>query len=368
MPCLDWRMLERELSSRHLLTVLGPRIVELGPEVPSDFALAVEAAIRNAHARGGFLLLVGDRVGRALADAGIASMPLKGPVLGQAIYGDPGRRLSSDLDILVPRELVNDAVEVVRGLGYSAPRDALERSGLPALHFGLEHERGELPPVELHWRVHWYESRFARERLLPPDPRETTWRPAPAAELVALLLFYARDGFAGLRLACDVGAWWDAFGEEVQVGSVDAICRDYPALRKAVMTAVGVAGRTVALPAEAILADRGEFRAGQVASRLADPLPTRSPAQVHADIGMVDLLLAPTRELPAVLMRNLLRSTEQVESFARDSGPWTARTPVGYALRLTMRYCSSLSRAIFSVLYRGARGRDPYRTLRRSPC
>jgi hypothetical protein len=88
--------------------------------------------------------------------------------------------------------------------------------GLPLLHFVLVHERGELPPVELHWRVHWYERSFARERLLPPavDP-PGDWRPAPADELAALLLFYARDGFIDLRLASDLGAWWDVHGAEL---------------------------------------------------------------------------------------------------------------------------------------------------------
>ena len=93
---------------------------------------------------------------------------MKGPLLAEAIYGDPGRRLSSDIDLLVAPEQLRSAVEVVRRLGYAAPTDYVQDSGLPLLHFGLVHERRELPPVELHWRVHWYERDFARERLLPP--------------------------------------------------------------------------------------------------------------------------------------------------------------------------------------------------------
>ena len=54
-------------------------------------------------------------------------------------------------------EQLQAAVEVVRGLGYGAPTDYVQECGLPLLHFVLVHERGELPPVELHWRVHWYE-------------------------------------------------------------------------------------------------------------------------------------------------------------------------------------------------------------------
>ena len=77
-----------------------------------------------------------------LADAGIRCTPLKGPLLGEAIYGDPGRRLSSDIDLLVAPEQLQAAVEVVRGLGYGAPTDHVGADGLPLLHFVLVHERG----------------------------------------------------------------------------------------------------------------------------------------------------------------------------------------------------------------------------------
>ena len=106
----------------------------------------------------------------------------------------------------------------------SPPTDYVQDSGLPLLHFVLVHERGELPPVELHWRVHWYEQRFARERLLPPTAgQEGQWRPAPADELTSLLLFYARDGFIDLRLATDLGAWWDVHGPDLDPGALDEV-------------------------------------------------------------------------------------------------------------------------------------------------
>ena len=69
-----------------------------------------------------------------------------------------------------------------------------------------------LPRVELHWRVHWYERQLRRRR-----PRAGRVKPAAASRsqmqpldgLVALMLFYARDGFAGLRYPADAAAWWD---------------------------------------------------------------------------------------------------------------------------------------------------------------
>ncbi len=218
---VDWQRLAGTLQLRRLLTVLGPRILELAEERASDdFAQAVDQAVDAGRRHGAFLQLVSLRVMAMLARRGDSLRPrLKGPLLGEAIYGDPGRRLSSDIDLLVAPEQLQAAVEVVRGLGYGAPTDYVLEDGLPLLHFVLVHERGELPPVELHWRIHWYERSFARERLLPAavDPRGE-WRPAPADELAALLLFYARDGFIDLRLASDLGAWWDVHGAELAAG------------------------------------------------------------------------------------------------------------------------------------------------------
>jgi len=207
---VDWSRLAEMLRSRRLLPTLGPRILELAEDQASDdFAAAVEQALGTVRRHAIFLQLVSLRVMTALADAGIRCTSLKGPLLGEAIYGDPGRRPSSDIDLLVSPEQLVRAVEVVGELGYAAPTDYVQDCGLPQLHFLLAHRRQKLPPVELHWRVHWYERSFAHERLLPPvGDSSGDWRPAPADELVALLLFYARDGFIDLRLATDLSAWW----------------------------------------------------------------------------------------------------------------------------------------------------------------
>jgi hypothetical protein len=155
---VDWPRLTETLRTRRLLTVLGPRILELSEGQPSDgLETVVEEALEAGRRRGVFLQLTSDRAMEMLADAGIRSSALKGPNLGEAIYGDPGRRLSGDIDLLVSAEQLQAAVEVVRRLGYAAPTDYVFADGLPLLHLVLVHERDQLPPIELHWRVHWYE-------------------------------------------------------------------------------------------------------------------------------------------------------------------------------------------------------------------
>ena len=102
---VDWSRLTERLRLRRLLPALGPRILELAEgRASDDFAAAVEQAITVGRRHGAFLQIISLRVMATLADAGIRSAALKGPLLSDAIYGDSGRRLSSDIDLLVATE------------------------------------------------------------------------------------------------------------------------------------------------------------------------------------------------------------------------------------------------------------------------
>jgi hypothetical protein len=346
---VDWTALTEALRVRRLLTVLGPRILELAEgRAGNDFAQAVQQAIDAGRRHSAYLQLVSLRISAMLAEVGIRSTALKGPLMGEAIYGDPGRRLSSDIDLLVAPEHLQAAVEVVRGLGYGAPTDYVLDDGLPQLHFTLVHERGELPPVELHWRIHWYERRFACERLLPAavDPPEG-WRPAPADELAALLLFYARDGFIDLRLASDLGAWWDVHGADLPPGALDELLRVYPALARVIPAAAEVAERTVGLPATQILGDAHELGPrGRMAIRLANPNPRSSRSQLYADMGLIDGLLMPKGGLGAFVRRQLLPPPEVLDQQARHGGRRQARSRLGRGAGVLARYGLTMTRLL----------------------
>jgi Uncharacterised nucleotidyltransferase len=344
---VDWSRLAETLRRRRLLTVLGPRILELADESAGDgFAEAVEQALEAGRRRGAFLQLISLRVMAMLADAGIRCAPLKGPLLGEAIYGDPGRRLSGDIDLLVAPEQLRAAVEVVRELGYGAPTDHVQERGLPLLHFVLAHERGELPPVELHWRVHWYERAFARERLLPPAGDSAgDWRPAPADELAALLLFYARDGFVGLRLAADLGAWWDVHGADLPPGALDGLLSAYPALVRVIAAAVGVAEKVVGLPAQRLVGDAHKLGLRErMAVRLANPNPHSSPSQLYADMGLIDGLLAPPGGFGAFVRRQLLPAPEVLDQQAQHGARHRARSRLARFIGVLARYALTLTR------------------------
>lgn len=348
----DWSALADLLKRRRLLTLLGPRLEPLAPAGGrAEFSAALQAALTAARHHGAFLQLVGERVGGALREAGIRSTPLKGPTLSQLLYGDPGRRPSGDLDLLVPHERLHDAVRVVRGLGYGAPHDHLEADGLPRLHLTLIHEQDRLPPVELHWRIHWYERRYAGERLLaPPGSDGSGWQPRAIDQLAALLLFYARDGFINLRHATDLGAWWEAFGETVPRGALAETAAAYPALEPVLVAAATVAQRAVGLPAAQLLDER-DGRLGlraRVAVRLAAPNPHASVPQLYADMSLIDGLLAPAGGLAAFVRRQLLPPRAVLREHAAEGGR-RASTPLGHGLRMLVRYGLAMAQLLPSA-------------------
>jgi len=349
MSGVDWARLAQTMRVRRLLAPLGPRILELADgHADAGFAVEVEQAIDSARRQGAFLQLVATRTMAALAQAGIRSAALKGPILSEAIYGDVGRRWSGDIDLLVPAPQLGAAVEVVRAMGYDAPSDHVDHRGLPLLHFALQHKQEMLPRVELHWRVHWYEQSFACERLLPPvgQPPEQ-WRAAPADELAALLLFYARDGFIDLRLATDLSAWGDTRGAELRPGALDELVRDYPALGPVLAAASAVAERVVGLPSAARLggARRLSLR-GRVAVRLANPHPYASSPQLYADASLIDGLLAPPGGLGAFARRQLLQPREVLEQRAHKTRSRRGTSRLGNVTRVLVRYGLAMARLV----------------------
>jgi Uncharacterised nucleotidyltransferase len=343
---VEWSLLAAILRARRLLPTLGPRILEMTEGIASDeFARAVAQSIEAGRRHATYLQLVSLRAVSTLAEAGIPCVPLKGPPLSEVLYGDPGRRLSNDIDLLVPTDQLRAAVEVVRSLGYARPTDYVDESGLPQLHFMLVHEHEKLPPVELHWRVHFYERDFARECLLPTGGvAPSDWRPSAADELIALLLYYARDGFIDLRLASDVGAWWDVRGAELQSGEVDGRLRAYPALTRIVRVAARVADSVVGLPSSQILRDAPVGMRDRLAMRLANPNPHSSPSQLYADIGLVDGLLAPPGGFGAFVRRRLLPPREFLEELDRHAPKRWERSSLPRGAGMLGRYVLSLTR------------------------
>ncbi|MGN6558858.1 MAG: nucleotidyltransferase family protein [Solirubrobacterales bacterium] len=347
IPRVDWSRLERLLEDGRLFPSLGPRLAELVPSAAAARFLEALAQARQAAGSDEIVYqLTFGQVHTALSERGIRSALLKGPLLGRAAYGEAGRRLCSDVDVLVPAEDLNEAAAVLRDLGYAPPTDYLDEGGLPLLHLTMVHSQNRLPSVELHWRIHWYERDFARRHLLPSEPdTPADWRPAPAAEFASLLLFYARDGFTGLRYPSDISGWWDRHGAELDPADFDRILTFHPALQPALTAALEVAEETIGIPSRQLTDGRALGRRGRVAVRLADPQPYRSLEQAYAEISLIDGLLAPRRLLGEYARRQIAPPPAVIREHAERAGD-KAVSRVGYSVRTLLRYALALSRVV----------------------
>lgn len=139
-----------------------------GAAAPPAVTHRLHSMHRNHTARSLFLASELSRLLRAFESCGIPAYPFKGPALSVMLYGDPARRQSKDLDILIPKEALHRAMKVLDAQGYDE-QNALDGARLAA-HRRTEYEMaffrrdGKLQ-VELQWAVVPGYFGFDHERL-----------------------------------------------------------------------------------------------------------------------------------------------------------------------------------------------------------
>ena len=310
----DYRALASVLSRQGLAPLLGLRLLDAAPDaVPDWFARDVGSVVERGRARAALFEQTTLRLLALLEEEGITAVPLKGATLGEELHGDPALRPSTDVDLLVGRAQLDRAVWVLRGQGFDPPQDLLPVDGLPQLHYTLPHARGWLPTVEVHWRIHWYESAFSQGLLERSVPAPDSGRRLSAADgLAALLLFYSRDGLFGLRYPADIAAWWDLRGEQIEPRALDAVIERHPELRGAIAAAAEAAERVVGLPTARLLTTRARGRRGQLAGRLVNWTQAGEHDQLGANRSLVDGLLSPEGGLASFARRQLLLPAEMI--------------------------------------------------------
>jgi hypothetical protein len=309
------------------------RLRELAPEsLSTPLRERLDEALTAAHLRAMGFLAATERVAGSLEEAGIRAVALKGPTLAAEVHGDPALRDYSDIDVLIDRERLERASTITAGLGWT---EADEDSGLPRLHRVLRDPGGALPPVELHWRVHWYETHFGASMLDRSEWVDGARRLQPLDTLAALLLFYARDGLAGLRLPADIAGWWDRHGSPEVAAGISRLIAEHSALAEAWRAALYTAVRVAGLPADLLTAARRPHsRRGVLATRLANWDLRGDVDQINANVSLIDGLLAPPRGLPAFIGRQLLDPPAGDEPCLQRAAVHVAKTLTRYALAL----------------------------------
>ena len=345
------------LRDQRLLALLGARAVAAwGADAPSGFARAVEADLAANRARGLALEGLSARFVASLSEQGIRAIVLKGPPQARRLHGDVGLRLSNDVDLLVSREHLAAAAGVLEGFGYALDRSTPVRThGLPDLHLTLRGARTGLPRIDLHWRVHWYEERFSAELLGRARKNDAFLEPDPCDDLAALTLFYARDGFLGLRAAVDIAAWREVHRSE-PAPVLERHCHDYPRLRRSFAAAALALEQVVGIPAAELVPEpEGAGAAPRLAASLANWSQAGDPDQLRANVAVVDALLSPPGELPRFLRREVFVTRAEIESIYPEAGAarWRiAAMRLAHAAKTTIRQLAGLSSAV-----RGSRRR-----------
>ncbi len=290
----DFEWLAGALADRRLLPLIGSRAIEAGGEiVPESFRTTVQAARAATRAHGLAVESATRRVVGLLAEAGIRALRLKGPQLAEEAHGDIGLRATHDIDVLVAAADLQPAARALQAAGFSEPVGRLGREGLPDLHLELHHDA--LPRVELHWRVHWDERAFSSQMLArATEGADGMLRAQPDDLAASLLLFYARDGFHGVRMAADIAAWWDRHGAALPPRLLEEHARRHPELQPSLTAAATAAQRLTGVPALLWLGTEvARSRRVDVAARLADWSQEGDRDQLAANIVFAGALLGP---------------------------------------------------------------------------
>jgi hypothetical protein len=339
------------LRRANLLVLIGGRLLALGPRDTPELQSRLKQVVGQARRWGTATELASLQILSRLEAAGIRALPLKGSILARQLYGDVAARTSIDIDILVGRDDLDAAVAAVANLGWRWEANVRRMGGLPTLHERLVHP--SLPRVELHWRVHWYERRFAADALAraesPADGDPLQMQPLDG--LVALMLFYARDGFSGLRFPTDAAAWWDLrYAGSDQPPAIGVVAERYPELAAPLRVASNLLADLVGIPTQD--ASDLPFR-WRIAAELATPFRQGGRQQAEANAGLTDVLLAPPSAAGDALRRVVSNAPTHPQALpAHASASWSAL--VRHLLRVAGRW----SLAFIPAVLRGyARGR-----------
>jgi Uncharacterised nucleotidyltransferase len=137
---VDWLALLKLAEKHSVLPLMNEALIANGAAMPAFFLRAVE----ESRAATTLLAVELEHLLAKFAQHKIEVMPLKGPLLAEALYGDITMRPSADLDLLVRDHefsraelLLQDAGWVARSAADDYHRGFLRDGMLVELHFGV---------------------------------------------------------------------------------------------------------------------------------------------------------------------------------------------------------------------------------------
>lgn len=180
----DWQEVREEVRRHRVVALVQVAIRDVG-EVPEAFVdWVAQAALRQGHHA---MQLTHECVvvDRALKAAGTQPLHVKGPVLGEMVFGSVARKYSRDLDIFVSAQDAPTAIATLQDMGYrKVGHDAPvmpEQATAVIRHckdLALIGPPGNL--IELHWRLSHTRTLLT---FLEDAPKRQEVRVASAARL-----------------------------------------------------------------------------------------------------------------------------------------------------------------------------------------
>ncbi|HEU4643196.1 MAG TPA: nucleotidyltransferase family protein [Gemmatimonadaceae bacterium] len=238
----DWEWVRRTADWHAVIPLLHRQLQAAAPpQLPPLTADALRAAADESSLRSFVLARHLATVVAALEERGVPVIPLKGPVLALAVYGDLALRRFGDLDILVPRERVPDARDALRALGYSTAT-RFSSDAERALARSDYHVRYALPGAGVKVELHWSLTRevagtHVSERWAWANSREldllgrTVTALRDEALLVYLCIHGSKHGWGRLAWICDVAELLRGAGATMKWDVVAELARECGARR-----------------------------------------------------------------------------------------------------------------------------------------
>ncbi len=219
---IDWTVFARKALEHGLAEIAGHGLARTAPDrVPAEILDALRGVLDRARQRNQLLFDELARLIEALAKAGIAAIPFKGPVLALYAYGDIGLRVFSDFDFLVHDADMAATVAILLDMGYER-KDALSNAQIEliqrlqgqevlshkTLGIGVEpHTR--LTPIKMTLDID-YAGLWRRAQRTDLSGR-TMLTLAPEDDFLMLAIHGGKEMWWNIKWTCDVGAFLGAY-------------------------------------------------------------------------------------------------------------------------------------------------------------
>ncbi len=196
----DWQELITQAEVHGMAPLLWHHIQKSGAEIPVDAARTLKGLYlrhrRNNQIHAQVLL----EIVELLKIADIHPLVLKGLGLAYSIYPDPALRPISDLDLLLQRDEIRPALELLHAAGFSTPPLPLDDGPAP------KELTVDSPPrdgLRVHVELHHYDPRLRDDEFVgfdsPPQAiqieGQTVFIPAPMDNLAYLSRHFTRHLF-----------------------------------------------------------------------------------------------------------------------------------------------------------------------------